>query len=143
MAIAAGAAAAVTVAAVQGLPEVVARWSKLPYEVLILGETGTGKTVLAGKIHEMSGRAGAFVDCSLAQLPEPTAVSELFGHVRGAFTGAVTERVGHLEAARGGTLFLDELGDCPRAVQGMLLKALESKRIQRMGERRFPSGRGD
>jgi DNA-binding NtrC family response regulator len=103
--------------------------------VLILGETGTGKGVLARWIHENSSRkAEPFVDLNCAGLSRELAESELFGHQRGAFTGAVTNKPGLIEVAHKGTLFLDELGDLDLAVQPKLLKALEEGNFRRVGE---------
>jgi DNA-binding NtrC family response regulator len=103
--------------------------------VLILGETGTGKGVLARWIHENSARkAEPFVDLNCAGLSRDLAESELFGHQRGAFTGAVTSKPGLIEVAHKGTLFLDELGDLDLAVQPKLLKALEEGSFRRVGE---------
>ena len=98
--------------------------------VLALGETGTGKSVLARRIHAMGTRArGPFVDVNCAGLSADFVQSELFGHERGAFTGAYATTNGLLEAANGGTLFLDELGDMDLRVQPKLLKVLEEKRF--------------
>jgi DNA-binding NtrC family response regulator len=103
--------------------------------VLILGETGTGKGVLARWIHENSTRkAEPFVDLNCAGLSRDLAESELFGHQRGAFTGAVTSKPGLIEVAHKGSLFLDELGDLDLAVQPKLLKALEEGSFRRVGE---------
>jgi DNA-binding NtrC family response regulator len=103
--------------------------------VLILGETGTGKGVLARWIHENGTRkAEAFVDLNCAGLSRELAESELFGHQRGAFTGAVTSKPGLIEVAHKGTLFLDEVGDLDSAVQPKLLKALEEGQFRRVGE---------
>jgi DNA-binding NtrC family response regulator len=103
--------------------------------VLIEGESGTGKELVALEIVERGARATApfvVVDCSAIA---PTLVeSELFGHVRGAFTGAERERIGAFEAAHGGTLFLDEIGELPLEIQPKLLRALESREIRRVGE---------
>jgi len=107
--------------------------SDLP--VLILGETGSGKGVLARWIHENSRRqAEPFVDLNCAGLSRELAESELFGHQRGAFTGAVSSKPGLIEVAHKGTLFLDELGDLDLAVQPKLLKALEEGNFRRVGE---------
>jgi transcriptional regulator with PAS, ATPase and Fis domain len=105
--------------------------------VLILGETGTGKSVLARRIHDRSSRRGrAFVDINCSALCGALLKSEVLGHVRGAFTGAVNDKAGLLEAANGGTLFLDEIGDMPPEVQSLLLKSVEEKTFRRVGENR-------
>jgi transcriptional regulator with GAF, ATPase, and Fis domain len=103
--------------------------------VLILGETGTGKELVARAIHDASARAsGPFVIVDCAALASSLIEGELFGHARGAFTGAVTARAGSFEAAHGGTIFLDEIGELPLALQPKLLRALESRTIKRLGE---------
>jgi len=103
--------------------------------LLLLGETGTGKGVLAEWIHNQSGRkAAAFVDVNCSALGGDLLASELFGHVKGAFTSAVQDRSGLLEVADGGTLFLDEIGDMEVSVQAKLLKTLEEKRFRRVGD---------
>jgi two-component system, NtrC family, response regulator AtoC len=102
--------------------------------VLVLGETGVGKDVLATRIHELSDRgAGPFVRINCAALTEPLLESELFGHERGAFTGAAASKPGLLETAAGGTAFLDEIGELPRALQAKLLQALERREVLRVG----------
>ncbi len=107
--------------------------SELP--VLILGENGTGKELAAAEIHRTSARAkGPWVPVNCAGLSETLLLSELFGHVRGAFTGADQPRAGVFEAARGGTVFLDEIGDLPLVAQGSLLRVLQEREIRRLGE---------
>ncbi len=107
--------------------------SELP--VLVCGETGVGKENAAFAVHHWSPRAsGPFVAVNCAALPEGLVESELFGHERGAFTGATTARTGLLESAQGGTVFLDEVGELPPSAQAKLLRALEARRITRVGE---------
>jgi DNA-binding NtrC family response regulator len=103
--------------------------------ILIEGETGSGKGMLARWIHNMSGRASeSFVDLNCAGLPRDLLESELFGHEKGAFTGAVAPKPGLLEAAHRGTMFLDEIGDTDITIQPKLLKVLEDKRFRRLGD---------
>jgi DNA-binding NtrC family response regulator len=102
--------------------------------VLIQGETGTGKEVVAREIHRSGNRArGAWVAVNCGAIPDSLLEAELFGHVRGAFTGAVQARAGKFEAANHGTIFLDEIGDMPLAVQAKLLRVLQEKEIERLG----------
>ncbi|MBS1821072.1 MAG: sigma-54-dependent Fis family transcriptional regulator [Acidobacteria bacterium] len=103
--------------------------------VLIEGETGTGKEVVAKAVHTLSERAGKpFVVLNCAAIPEALLEAELFGHTRGAFTGAVQSRTGRIEAAHGGTLFLDEIGEMPLALQAKMLRFLECGELQRVGD---------
>jgi DNA-binding NtrC family response regulator len=102
--------------------------------VLIEGATGTGKELVAKAVHALSTRAAKpFVTLNCAAIPESLLEAELFGHTRGAFTGAVQSRVGRVEAANGGTLFLDEIGEMPLALQAKMLRFLENGEIQRIG----------
>ena len=102
--------------------------------VLLTGESGTGKGVLARAVHAHSARAdGPFVDINCASLPESVLESELFGHEKGAFTGAVRQRIGRLEQARGGTLFIDEVGVADMRVQTRLLRVLQERCFERVG----------
>ena len=110
------------------------RAAQAPVDILIRGETGTGKDLIAREIHRLSSRAkGPFVAVNTAAIAETLAESELFGHVRGAFTGAVTDRSGVFEQAHGGTLFLDEIGDMPLPAQTKILRALQERSIQPVG----------
>ena len=104
--------------------------------VLILGESGTGKEMVAAALHRKSSQKnGPFIAINCNAIPENLLESELFGHERGAFTGAHAQRKGHIESASGGTLFLDEIGELPAAVQIKLLRFLQEKRFQRVGGR--------
>jgi two-component system response regulator FlrC len=102
--------------------------------LILQGETGTGKEVLARFIHEQSGRPGSFVAVNCAALPESLAEAELFGHSRGAYTGAEKARPGHIRSADHGTLLLDEISDLPLAIQAKLLRVLEDSQVTPLGE---------
>ena len=114
--------------------EKASRVARSRISVLLLGESGTGKEIVAQELHRLSGRRGAFVAVNVAALPGTLAESELFGHARGAFTGADRDRKGLVEESSGGTLFLDEIGDLPLALQGKLLRVLQESEVRRLGE---------
>jgi two-component system response regulator HydG len=115
--------------------DIVSRVATTPSSILITGESGTGKEVMARAIHERSGRRGAFVAVNCAALPEALLESELFGHVRGAFTDAREARVGLFTEANGGTLLLDEIGDMPSNLQAKLLRVIQERRVRPIGAR--------
>ncbi len=122
-------------AKIQRLLRLVARVAPTDSTVLVLGESGTGKELVARSLHVLSPRArGPFVPVNVGALPESLVESELFGHAKGAFTGAGVERAGLVEEADRGTLFLDEIGDMPAGAQVKLLRALESNEVRRIGE---------
>ena len=117
--------------------DVARRVAQVDSTVLLTGESGVGKERIARFIHEESGRAGGpFVAINCGAVPENLLESELFGHVRGSFTGATQDRVGLFEAANNGTLLLDELGEVPPPMQVKLLRALQERQIRRVGENR-------
>jgi two-component system nitrogen regulation response regulator NtrX len=116
------------------LQEAIARVAPIPSPVLIVGESGTGKELVARELHRLGpAPRGPFIALNSAALPQELVESELFGHERGAFTGAAATRKGAFEAASGGTLFLDEIGDLPLAAQAKLLRVLEERQVTRLG----------
>src|SRR2546425_2381688 len=121
-------------AALRGVLAQVTKVAPTDSTVLILGETGTGKELIARGIHKRSGRATrAFIRVNCAAIPASLIASELFGHEKGAFTGALQRRLGRFEAADGGTIFLDEIGDLPAEMQIALLRVLQERQIERVG----------
>ncbi|WP_374405739.1 nitrogen regulation protein NR(I) [Pelagerythrobacter sp.] len=122
--------------AMQAVYRMITRVLRNDLTVLILGESGTGKELVAEAIHELGHRkSGPFVAVNAAAIPADLIESELFGHEKGAFTGAIAQAIGKFEQAAGGTLFLDEIGDMPLEAQTRLLRALQSGRIRRVGGR--------
>jgi DNA-binding NtrC family response regulator len=119
--------------AMQDLVRSIATIAERRSTVLITGETGTGKEIVARAIHEASGRKGKLVTLNCTALPETLLEAELFGHTRGAFTGAQSSRIGRFEAAHKGTIFLDEIGDMPLDLQAKLLRVLQEREVQRLG----------
>jgi len=118
---------------IEGVFRLVDKVAASPTTVLVTGESGTGKELVARSIHEKSGRHGAFIQVNCGAIPENLFEAELFGYEKGAFTGAVTSKPGRFELADGGTLFLDEVGELPRDMQVKLLRALQERRIDRVG----------
>jgi DNA-binding NtrC family response regulator len=115
--------------------DLAARVAESTISILIEGESGTGKELLAHYIHQRSDRSDkAFIKVNCAAIPEQLLESELFGHVRGAFTGALKDRQGRFELADGGTIFLDEIGDLPPQIQSKLLRVLQTKDFERVGD---------
>jgi two-component system response regulator AtoC len=122
--------------AMQNLYRLIEQIAASPSPVFIVGETGTGKELVARAIHRASAREGLFVPINCAAIPASILESELFGHVRGAFTGAHSERIGKFEVADRGTLFLDEVTEMPIDLQVKLLRALQESQIERVGSNR-------
>ena len=126
-----------TSASVRELLEQIATVARSNFSVLIVGETGTGKELVAQAIHRQSDRRRQpFIALDCGAIPEPLLESELFGHERGAFTGADRRRAGHFELATGGTCFLDEIGNLPLTLQAKLLRVLESREVRPVGAER-------
>ncbi len=124
-------------AALQEVFEQIAMVAPTDATVLVCGETGTGKELIAHALHDLSERRShAFVKCVCAAIPTGLLESELFGHERGAFTGAVVQRIGRFEVANGGTIFLDEIGEVPPEVQPKLLRVLQEREFERLGSTR-------
>ena len=117
----------------KSMKNLIAMVSQTDSTALILGETGTGKDIIAQAIHKCSKKKGPFVTVNCAAIPSELLESELFGHEKGSFTGADKQRKGRFEQSSGGSLFLDEIGDMPLPLQAKLLRAIESKTIQRVG----------
>ncbi len=120
----------------RGVPALVKDVAASKASVLVLGETGVGKEVLATTLHQLSGRTGALTRINCAALSESLLESELFGHEKGAFTGAGAQKIGLLESADGGTVFLDEVGELPVSIQAKLLRAVEHREVVRIGSTR-------
>ena len=122
--------------AMRGLVDLARKVARVDSNILITGESGVGKECLAQFIHRSSARAGPFIPVNCGALSETLAESELFGHARGAFTGAFQDRPGLFEAANGGTLLLDEVGDVPLPMQVKLLRVIQEREVRRLGENR-------
>ncbi len=122
-----------TSAPMQRLYELIDQVAPARSNVFVVGETGTGKELVARALHEASGRSGLFVPINCAAIPAELLESELFGHAKGAFTGALRDRVGKCELSSGGTIFLDEITEMPLALQAKLLRVLQEGIIERLG----------
>ena len=121
-------------AAIAEIKKMIEKVAQTEARVLITGGNGTGKELVAHQLHQQSDRSKApFVEVNCAAIPNELIESELFGHVRGAFTSAIKDRSGKFEAANGGTLFLDEIADMSLAAQAKVLRALQENKIQKVG----------
>lgn len=120
----------------EGLPTLAREFARTDTNILITGETGVGKEVLASSLHALSGRSGRFIQVNCAALSESLLENELFGHERGAFTGAQARSTGLIESAHGGTLMLDEIGEMPASTQAKLLRVIERREVFRLGATR-------
>jgi DNA-binding NtrC family response regulator len=120
-------------AEMQKIFSIVEKVAPTPTTVLILGESGTGKELIAKALHRLSGRSGRLVPVNCGAIPEDILESELFGHERGAFTGAISNRVGRFQLADGGTIFLDEIGEMSPKLQVKLLRVLQERKIEPVG----------
>ena len=116
---------------------VVERVARTNTTVLVLGESGTGKELIARAIHKLSGRSGKLIPVNCGAIPEEILESELFGHEKGSFTGAINSRIGRFQMADGGTIFLDEIGEMSPKLQVKLLRVLQEKRVEPVGSTRF------
>ncbi len=117
----------------QGLYDLIQQIARSRSNIFVVGETGTGKELVARALHRASGRKGLFVPINCAAIPSELLESELFGHTKGAFTGAVSERIGKCELSSGGTIFFDEITEMPLALQAKLLRVLQEGVIERLG----------
>src|SRR5204862_2149534 len=105
--------------------------------ILVLGESGTGKELVARALHKLSGRTGKLVPVNCGAIPEEILESELFGHEKGSFTGAINSKIGRFQMADGGTIFLDEIGEMSPKLQVKLLRVLQERRVEPVGSTRF------
>lgn len=120
-------------AAMKNVLELISRVAPTKANILITGESGTGKEVIARSIHQLSGVNGPFIPVNCGAIPETLVESEFFGYAKGAFTGAIRDKVGFFQAAKGGTLFLDEIGELPMTMQVKLLRVIQEKKVQPVG----------
>jgi len=120
-------------AGIEDVYEMIKKVAKTDTTVILYGETGTGKSAIAKAIHIMSGKKGAFVEINCASIPETLIESELFGYEKGAFSGAIKQKLGRIELAQNGTLFLDEIGELSPPIQAKFLKVLQDKSFERVG----------